>query len=939
MTWTRILTFAFVLALASADAAVLVDTRIGGADSHGAAATGNGALNERMQGEMPRGWTDDSVWAKSWTRYEILEDADYTAEGLKFFRINVERVESGAGQIKHDLPDLVGEGIYRLSLKLRSPAKSPSWRIGLRMKGSPYTWLWQQGLAPREQWQDLSWDFMVTPPKGLERVPVCLILTTQAPAVLDLAAVRLERSSRAEMLAEVQAARAAGGSVNLLRQSRFPLGPQTGWSIDRDLCDELDVRIDADPAVTGPSGSPALRIEALREGVKPLLRSAPFPVPLSTEIHTASLSVKGDGLLRLGVRHADPKNARAYLNVLEFIVRPADGWKRVEVCFQPVLLGKFHYLEMQTQGGSLWVDALQVEPGDTATAYRSPAPCEVSLALPTSTAARAGVQFAEEVPEIRWCVTGEVPGAAVTTLVLRTVDADGEEVAAQRLPLSAGFLREGQVCWLAPGKERLGPFRIEAWVEQAGQAVSPVAEIVVLRLRRPRHCGQDAPDSPFGVHVNPTARHLTMAKAIGINWVRLHDAGLGYIGWAFLEPEKGTWTFHDDKIARYRARHLKISAELGTSPKWAGHWPEYGRKDFGYHDWFSQPKDLADYANYVRTVVSRYREQIDTWFLWNEPYWASAWNVAFDPKNPASRHGYLTSREPAADFARLMAIGYRTAKEANPAVTVVGGCTRHTADGQPIGREWTAALLKNGYLESCDILEYHQYTGGPLLFPNDRVKMGRGCFGPLVEAFGTVPKPVWMTEGSAVRDITANGMYRHTLPSGDTENVRATGDLLCRYVISLLANGTGKIFLYSMHSQGAVSGLNPADWRVLVTTEGALHPSGAAFSNMAYLLEDRVFRSVNEVADGVFAYAFAGAEGTVTVLAPKVSHAKFAIPDHAYDLFGNPLPSGSDLGSEIVYVVPGGIPSATPSPTPSEPEQAPAPARERKGFWRWLFGK
>ena len=33
-------------------------------------------------------------------------------------------------------------------------------------------------------------------------------------------------------------------------------------------------------------------------------------------------------------------------------------------------------------------------------------------------------------------------------------------------------------------------------------------------------------------------RHgIALAKAIGANWTRLHDAGTEYIGWAHLEPD------------------------------------------------------------------------------------------------------------------------------------------------------------------------------------------------------------------------------------------------------------------------------------------------------------------------------------------------------------------------------------------------------------------
>jgi len=56
-----------------------------------------------------------------------------------------------------------------------------------------------------------------------------------------------------------------------------------------------------------------------------------------------------------------------------------------------------------------------------------------------------------------------------------------------------------------------------------------------------------------------------MAKAVGVNWVRLHDAGTEYIGWSFLEPEKGKWQFRDADLRRYRDHNLKTWSTLYQS--------------------------------------------------------------------------------------------------------------------------------------------------------------------------------------------------------------------------------------------------------------------------------------------------------------------------------------------------------------------------------------
>lgn len=839
----------------------------------------------------------------SWTKFELLEDADYTAEGLKFFRMDVSKVESGAAQIKHNLSDVNSETIFRLSMKARSPSKS-TFKVGIRVNGPPYNWLWSQNFSPTPNWSDYAWDFIVKPPKGVASQPVCFMILSMYNGIFDIASFELQKATKEELISNYAAKYALFGTANLLSCTRFPLGLQQGWSIDRELCDLEDVKVETDDSVIGPSGSPALKLFPRKDGIKVILRSPPFPVPLSFEPHTASVFAKGDGLIKISVRHADRKNNGQCLSVQEFAISPDNDWKRYELAFNPQLLGKYHYLEIEG-AGQIWIDALQVEHGTKATEYKSEQYTEIALKLPDSATSNANIQFEDEKPELLFCVSGKAFGGILKTKVF---DAYDQFVELPDITLGdSSFLNKGAVDFSKALKERkYGPFRIECHVEHEGKKISPISEIVIYRLRKPRYWGKDAPSSPFGVHTNPTDRHMKMAKAIGINWVRLHDAGLGYVGWAFLEPEKGKWNFKDEKILAYRKNNLKISAELGTSPKWASRWDQYNKKQFTYHDWFAQPKDFNEYGEYVKTVVERYKNEIDTWFIWNEPYWESAWSVAFDKANPKARKGYLTSENPAADFARLMKHGYTAAKEANPSVIVVGGCTRHTAEGGENGREWTKGLFENGYLDYCDILEYHQYISGQNLFPGDKVEKGLvGAFSPVSDKLGKIPKPVWMSEGSSIRDIIANGMYKNLLISSETEDFRRTSDDLCRYVISLLANNVAKIFLYSMYGIGAVSGQDPSSWRVLVTSEGALHPSGAAFSTMAYLLEDKNFKQMREVAEKVYEYTFADKHGDeVKVLSPAQGHAEFAIPENltALDIFGNPIHSGSKIGNEIVYV-------------------------------------
>jgi hypothetical protein len=738
-------------------------------------------------------------------------------------------------------------------------------------------------------WQSFSYDFRLT----RFETKVGFFIGLEGVSTLDLSRLRLERLTRTDYIAELEEKYGGGTPRNLLRITRFPLGLQSGWALDRDNSDGDDVVISPDPSCIGPSGAPSLHVKT-SEPTR--LYSAPFAVPLAFRPHVASLYVLGSGTLQITVRAEERAIADR-----TFTLEGKGQWERVQVRFSPVLMCPSYVLQLAFSS-ELHLDALQVEAGTAATPYAPQNDAEVSLGIPDSDASVARVQFTDEPARVLWCVTGKVAGA---TLKGRVVNAYGEQQILPAVALKNGFLQQGEWDYALFPNRPFGPHRVEAWVEDAaGRQISAPNELVINRLRRPHYWGKDAPKSPFGVHTNSTTRHNLMAKAVGANWTRLHDAGLQYIGWYHLEPEPGKWTFHDKEILRYRRDHVMILGELGTAPFWASYFP--GDRQDGYFDRFYQPKRMEDYANYVRTVGTRYRGVIAAWDVWNEPWIWSWWGVAHDPAKPG-RDGYITSEHPQADFARLMKTAYENAKACDPNVIVLGfnsttggGGSRHFG-----GSEWTRGVLDAGGLEFCDAICYHNYISGLSCYPDDVVEKGfETATGPIKEKLGTLPKPVWMTEGSAGRETMGPGFYNFTLPYPNSEDPFDTGDRQCRQIVSLLAQGVQRIFVYSMHAQNYIGG--KSQWRTLVTEEGQLHPSGCAFSAMAWLLEDTRFAKRLELAEGIYAYLFAGDGRSVAVISSAPKYADFTIPQpvgvSVTDLFGNPLPAGTKFTGRLVYL-------------------------------------
>ena len=861
-----------------------LDTQFGG-DGAPAAERG-GRPNPRASGTLPKGWYDNGSWAKVWTRYTPMEE-----EGRPYTRMEFVKVEgTGWAQMAHTLPDMKETSYFRVRLVARSLQAKPL-QIGVRMQGQPYKFLWDERPSLYGEWKTYSYEFQLRP----NTQPIGFWLVARNMGAIDVASLKVECFTRDQIMADIKAAGREAKIVNLLRCSRIPLGIQSGWSIGRDNSDGDVVKIASDPNVVGPSRAPALRMES---PTSVRLYGEPFGVQYPVGTYIASLSVRGKGSGRVSVS-CDRRTVAGK----DFEVSDADGWQRLHVPFKPKLMADVYAMVIDWTG-TVWIDALQVAPADESTGkpqpYAAQMPAEVALALPDSDASCARVQFADEPAAVRWCVTGDAAKGVV--LKGKVVNVYGDEVPVPAAVLDDGPVQHGK--WtqcFAPGPKPFGPMRVEAWVEDAaGKRISPYNELIVFRLPRPRYWGKDAPDSPFGVHTNSTTRHNTMAKAVGINWTRLHDAGLQYIGWFYLEPNKGEWQFHDDAIYRYRRHHLMILGELGTAPLWASYYP--GKPAVGYFDKFYQPKGLDDYAHYVRTVAARYKGVIHAWDVWNEPWITGWWGVGYD-FTKKGRQGYIRSETAEKDFVALAKTARDTAKAIDPSLPILG---INTTTGRP-GNAWTRGWIEHGGMDHLDGIAYHQYTGEINGFPEDSVERGyTHAIGPVSEKFGKVGPPVWMTEGQAARLMGRTGFYNHTNPKPIESDPFDAADRQVRYVVSLLATGVSKVFLYTMHGHSRFG--DEGKWRAVVTDEGYLHPSAAGLSTAAWHLEDTRFAQRIELTKDAWAYLFEAKGGgrSVAVLSPRGNAAGYTLPAgdrvRVVDLFNNPVAPGTKLGRRMVFV-------------------------------------
>lgn len=142
----------------------------------------------------------------------------------------------------------------------------------------------------------------------------------------------------------------------------------------------------------------------------------------------------------------------------------------------------------------------------------------------------------------------------------------------------------------------------------------------------------------------------------GSRWVRQR------FPWSEIEPEKGVydWAPWDRIVDAASERGLSVIAVLETSPAWA-------RSPMDAETPEAPPLDFDDYADFVGTFATRYREQIDYYQIWDEPNLYPHWGERYiDP----------------AAYTHLLESAYGAVKEADgEALVLTAGLAPNVEEG------------------------------------------------------------------------------------------------------------------------------------------------------------------------------------------------------------------------------------------------------------------
>ncbi len=224
--------------------------------------------------------------------------------------------------------------------------------------------------------------------------------------------------------------------------------------------------------------------------------------------------------------------------------------------------------------------------------------------------------------------------------------------------------------------------------------------------------------SPWGIQFNSFPFHHTVqyrdldvehllqqtpflvekADELGIKWVRLS------VDWPSVQDDEGKYHFEltDAAITALVKKGMTIYLCLHSGhPTLSGNLPPFNKKQ-GLDRWLA----------WVEVMLTRYRDQVDHWEIWNEPNYPSFWK-------PESSPG---------DYTRLVASTAPLIRKADPGCKIIcGGVARFDVP-------YLQQLMKEGIAEHVDVLAVHPYHEIP-----------EAC---MLRVKRPVVTPVWYEESS-----------------------------------------------------------------------------------------------------------------------------------------------------------------------------------------------
>lgn len=261
------------------------------------------------------------------------------------------------------------------------------------------------------------------------------------------------------------------------------------------------------------------------------------------------------------------------------------------------------------------------------------------------------------------------------------------------------------------------------------------------------------PLSYFGIH-NQRFHDPMMQPSIDFGTWRLWDAG---VEWSLIQPKKNEWQFDrlDFALKVAQSKRYELLLTFGRTPAWASAQPAtpslYGLGEA------APPRDMADFANFVRELASRYKGKIRLYEVWNEP----------------ASSGMFSGT--VAQMVEMTKIVRKEVASVDPDARIV--CP---SPAKHESLDWFKRFVTAGGANYCDIIGYHFYTDSQL--PEDKLKLIQEVFSVLKQ-HNLSMKPLWDTESGCCigSEVSAANAPGH----------------IARWLILEWISGVGRFYWYS----------------------------------------------------------------------------------------------------------------------------------------------
>jgi hypothetical protein len=230
---------------------------------------------------------------------------------------------------------------------------------------------------------------------------------------------------------------------------------------------------------------------------------------------------------------------------------------------------------------------------------------------------------------------------------------------------------------------------------------------------------------------------LTQMVETGVKWIRFNN-----VKWSEIEPNPGEYDQNAlDKLEEQLYNALNAGMNLiivvRSAPSWA-------QKYSGYNCGPIAENNIKDFANFMATMVDRYKDYVKYWEIWNEP------DAPLNLNDPGfEKDGYFGCWGDANDttyyggdyFSQMLSQVYPAIKNVDPEAQVIvgglmmdcgpnGNCS--TSDKNRL--KFVDGILDNGKGGNFDGFAFHAYdyyTGGLGNYSNGGWNASRATTGPV----------------------------------------------------------------------------------------------------------------------------------------------------------------------------------------------------------------